>query len=194
MRPAHSDAVGETEHHRWSLPRLCEDIHEENVPLSWTVSRLGGGCSRNSQHHIELNWSTPCFTQPGTSSAMANKTFYMRNQISFLKMVLFVMKSLFLLLCFTWVIASACIFCHTYYWMVQWRWCAWIFYCLYDLVMFMICYSTVSFFWSFICYTFCWKLWIYIVLLSTPVRHTVFLWHPVFTLQTFSVYDNVGVE
>ena len=71
MRPAHSDAVDETEHHRWSLPRLCEDIHEENVPLSWTVSRLGGRCSRNSQHHIELN----CFIQPGTSSEMANKTF-----------------------------------------------------------------------------------------------------------------------
>lgn len=146
MRPAHSDAVGETEHHRWSLPRLCEDIHEENVPLSWTVSRLGGGCSRNSQHDIELNWSTSCFTQPGTSSAMANKTFYMRNQISFLKIVLFVMKSPFLLLCFTWVIASACIFCQTYYWMVQWWWWAWIFYCLYDLVTFMFCYSTVSFF------------------------------------------------
>lgn len=56
--PAHSDALSETEHCGGSIPRICENIYEADVPLARTVPRLGSGRSGIGQHHTGLNAQT----------------------------------------------------------------------------------------------------------------------------------------
>lgn len=50
-----SDALGEAEHRGAAFPRVCAQLHEEDVPPCRVVPELGRGRSRICRHHAGLH-------------------------------------------------------------------------------------------------------------------------------------------